>query len=131
MSTPSARGDDKDVIEYREHIMNTLNEQSAILGLMLSTSIPDDNAVAHLDTIALTASTALAAFEPKVPGGQAKPEVWSSWLDFSRRMNDFAKRTEQAAKVARERGKEEALSNILDALTCKSCHEVYRTEKKK
>jgi cytochrome c556 len=131
MSTPSARGDDKDVIEYREHIMNTLNEQSAILGLMLSTSIPDDNAVAHLDTIALTASTALAAFEPKVPGGQAKPEVWSSWLDFSRRMNDFAKRTEQAAKVARERGKEEALSNILDALTCKGCHEVYRTEKKK
>jgi hypothetical protein len=46
-------------------------------------------------------------------------------------MNDFAKRTEQAAKLARERGKEEALSNILDALTCKGCHEVYRAEKKK
>jgi hypothetical protein len=71
MTTPRAHSDDKDVIEYREHIMNTLNEQSAIIGLMLSTSIPDDTAIAHLDTIALTASTALAAFEPKVPGGQA------------------------------------------------------------
>jgi len=127
---PSARADDKDVIEYRKHIMNTLNEQSAALGQILSTVVPDDNAVAHINAIALTASTALKAFEPKVPGGQAKPDVWANWADFSKRMNEFAQRTAQAAKVAKEQGKEAALSNILDQLTCKSCHEVYREDKK-
>jgi cytochrome c556 len=127
---PSARADDKDVIEYRKHIMNTLNEQSAALGQILSTVVPDDNAVAHINAIALTASTALKAFEPKVPGGQAKPAVWANWADFSKRMNEFAQKTAQAAKVAKEQGKEAALSNILDQLTCKSCHEVYREDKK-
>ena len=127
---PSARADDKDVIEYRKHIMNTLNEQSAALGQILSTVVPDDNAVAHINAIALTASTALKAFEPKVPGGQAKPDVWANWVDFSKRMNEFAQRTAQAAKVAKEQGKEAALSNILDQLTCKSCHEIYREDKK-
>ena len=127
---PSARADDKDVIEYRKHIMNTLNEQSAALGQILSTVVPDDNAVAHINAIALTASTALKAFEPKVPGGQARPDVWANWADFSKRMNEFAQRTAQAAKVAKEQGKEAALSNILDQLTCKSCHEVYREDKK-
>jgi cytochrome c556 len=127
---PSARADDKDVIEYRKHIMNTLNEQSAALGQILSTVVPDDNAVAHINAIALTASTALKAFEPKVPGGQAKPDVWANWADFSKRMNEFAQRTAQAAKVAKEQGKEAALSNILDQLTCKSCHEIYREDKK-
>jgi cytochrome c556 len=127
---PSARADDKDVIEYRKHIMNTLNEQSAALGQILSTVVPDDNAAAHINAIALTASTALKAFEPKVPGGQAKPDVWANWTDFSKRMNEFAQKTAQAAKVAKEQGKEAALSNILDQLTCKSCHEVYREDKK-
>jgi cytochrome c556 len=127
---PSARADDKDVIEYRKHIMNTLNEQSAALGQILSTVVPDDSAVAHINAIALTASTALKAFEPKVPGGQAKPDVWANWADFSKRMNEFAQKTAQAAKVAKEQGKEAALSNILDQLTCKSCHEVYREDKK-
>jgi|HubBroStandDraft_5_1064220.scaffolds.fasta_scaffold91282_2 cytochrome c556 len=129
-AAPLVHADDKDVIEYRQHIMNTLNEQSAALGQILSTVVPDDNAVAHINAIALTASTALKAFEPKVLGGQAKPNVWANWADFSKRMNEFAQRTAQAAKVAKEQGKEAALSNILDQLTCKSCHETYREEKK-
>jgi cytochrome c556 len=127
---PIAHADDKDVIDYRQHIMNTLGEQAAALGEILSTVVPDDNAVAHINAIALTASTALKAFEPKVPGGQAKPTVWSNWPDFSKRMNELAQRTAEAAKVAKEKGKDAALSNILDQLTCKSCHDVYRQEKK-
>ena len=37
---PMARADDKDVIEYREHIMNTLNEQAGALGEILSAAVP-------------------------------------------------------------------------------------------
>jgi len=121
---------DADAIAYREGIMKALNEHSAALGQILSGAVPDDDAVAHLDAIALLASTAPKAFEAKVQGGEAKADVWKNWPDFSRRMNDFVQKTAEAAKVANEQGKDAALGNILDALDCKSCHELYRQEKK-
>ena len=126
----SAGADGQDVIEYRQHIMNTLNAQAGALGMILSGAIPDDNAVAHLQALALTAKTALKAFEPKVQGGEAKPDVWTNWPDFSKRMNEFAQKSADVAKLAKEKGKEAAMANVLDALPCKSCHEIYRAEKK-
>ena len=124
-----AAADPQDTIDYRQHIMNTLNEQAAALGEILSGAIPDDNAIAHMDVLALAAATALKAFEPKVPGGQSKPEVWSQWADFSKRMNDFAQKTATMAKVAHEQGKDAGLANVMDALSCKKCHDTYRKEK--
>jgi cytochrome c556 len=121
---------DEDVIQYREHIMKSLNEHAGALGQMLSGAVPKDNATAHLEAIALIASTALKAFEPKVPGGEAKSQVWSQWDDFAKRMNDFTQRTSQAAQLAKTKGADEALANILDVLTCKSCHDTYRAEHK-
>ena len=120
--------DDQDVIDYRKHIMQTLQAQTAALGMILSGAIPDDNVVAHLDTIALTASTALKSFEPHVEGGDAKPEVWSNWADFSARMNDFAAKTATMAKTAHAQGKDAALEQVIDALSCKSCHDDYNTK---
>jgi len=126
----SARAEDKDVIEYRQHVMSTLNEQAAALGEILSSAIPGDNTDAHLQALALTAQTALKAFEPKVQGGEAKPEVWTNWADFSKRMNEFAQKTAETAKISKEKGTDAALANIVDVLSCKSCHDIYRNEKK-
>jgi cytochrome c556 len=123
--------DDQDVIDYRRHIMETLKAQVTALGMIMSGAIPDDNAVAHMDIIAETAATALKSFEPKVEGGDAKAEVWSQWDDFSARMNEFAERTAAMARTAHEKGKDEALLQAMDALTCKQCHDVYRVEKPK
>ncbi len=124
-----ARADDKDVIDYRQHIMKTLDEQSGALGMVLSTAIPGDNFQAHLDTIALAAATALKSFEAKVPGGESKPEVWANWADFSKRMNTFAEATAGAAKLSREKGREAVMTTLLDVLTCKDCHDIYRNKK--
>lgn len=129
-TTASGHPGDKDIIEYRQHIMKTLNEQSAALGQILSATVPDNNTEAHIQAIALAASLALKAFEPKVQGGEAKPEVWSQWPDFSKRMTDFAQKTAEMAKVGREKGNDAALANVVDALSCKGCHDVYRAEKK-
>ena len=126
-----AHADDKDAIEYRQHIMNTLNEQAGALGQILSNAVQDDNVISHLDALALTASTALKAFTPKAQGGEAKPEVWTNWADFSKRMNEFATMTAAMAKTAHEQGKDAALANVVDALSCKSCHDTYRKEKPK
>jgi cytochrome c556 len=128
---PSAiAADDKEIIEYRQHIMNALNAQAAALGEIMSYAIPDDNAVAHFQAIALTAKAALKAFEPKVQGGEAKPDVWNNWADFSKRMNDFVQNSEEVAKLGASQGKEAAMQRVLDALPCKSCHDVYRDESK-
>jgi cytochrome c556 len=128
---PTAVGaDDKEIIEYRQHIMNALNEQAAALGMIMSYAVPDDNAVAHFQAIALTAKTALKAFEPKVQGGEAKSDVWSNWADFSKRMNEFAQNSEMVAKLGATQGKEAAMQRVLDALPCKACHDVYRDEAK-
>ncbi len=124
-----ASADNNDAVDYRQHIMKALNEQAGALGEILSGAVPDDNVLAHLDALALTASTALKAFEPKVPGGEAKPEVWSNWPDFSRRMNEFAQGTAAMAKLAHEQGKDAGLAKVMDALSCKKCHDTYRKEK--
>lgn len=130
LQVPAAAGaDPQDAIDYRQHIMNTLNEQAAALGEILSGAIPDDNAIAHMDALALSAATALKAFEPKVPGGQSKPEVWSQWADFSKRMNDFAQKSAEMARVAHAQGKDAGLAIVMDALSCKKCHDSYRKEK--
>ena len=130
MAFVPAHADDKDVIEYREHIMKSLNAQAAVLGQIVSYAVPNDNLQAHMDAIALLASTALEAFEPKVPGGEAKPVVWSQWPDFSKRMREFAEKTAAAAKLGHTSSPEEALANMLDVMDCKGCHDTYREEKK-
>ena len=109
--------------------METLKAQTAALGMIMSGAIPDDNVVAHIDIIAETAATALKAFEPKVEGGDAKAEVWAKWDDFSARMNEFAAKTAAMSKTAHEKGKDEALLQAVDALTCKQCHDDYRVKK--
>jgi cytochrome c556 len=123
--------DDQDVIDYRKHIMDTLQAQVAALGMIMSGAIPDDNVIAHIDIVAATAATALKSFEPKVEGGDAKPEVWAQWDDFSARMNDFAAKTAAMSKTAHEKGKDEALLLAMDALTCKQCHDTYRVKRPK
>ena len=124
----AADSTDKDVIDYRQDVMNTLEEQSSALGQIASGVIPTDNMSTHMQILALAASTALKAFTPKVPGGKAKPEVWSNWDDFSKKMNDFA---EKAAAGAKAQGSDAAMTALVDiANGCKGCHDMYRQESK-
>jgi cytochrome c556 len=126
----NAYADDRDVVDYREHVMNTLNEQSEAIGQILSGAVPLDNLAEHLNAIALTASIAVKAFQPKVLGGEAKPDVWANWPDFAKRMNEFARNTAQIAKAAKEPGQGGMNEMIIDALSCKACHDLYRRDKK-
>ena len=120
----------KEAIEYRQHIMKSLEQQTAALGQILSGAGPAENTVAHMETLALSASIALKSFEAKVPGGAAKPEVWSDWADFSKRMKDFADKSAEMAKIGREQGPDQAAMLVIEALPCKGCHDTYRDEKK-
>lgn len=125
---PIAAAEDKDAIEYRQHVMKSLDAQTAVLGMILSGAVPDDNLVNHLETIAMIAQHTLATFDAKVQGGESTPDVWAKWPDFSARMNTFAANTAKVAKLAKEQGKDAIMSELTGALTCKGCHDVYRTK---
>ena len=131
MAAGVARADDKDVIDYREHIMKTLEEQTAAIGMIVSTQIPPDNIAQHANAIALAAKMALKSFEPKVPGGQAKPDVWAKWDDFSAKMKKFEANSQKMADAANKGANVGEITEMLiDALPCKDCHDTYRDEKK-
>lgn len=126
-----ARADDDDAISYRQLIMKELDAESAALGMIVSGQVPPDSLSLQAKAIANSAKSALKAFEPKVPGGAAKPEVWSKWDDFSKRMQTFAQKSEEMAKVS-EGGNVQAVTELMiAALPCKDCHDIYRAKKDK
>jgi len=125
----TAIADDDDVISYRQLIMKELDAEAAALGMIVSGQIPPDSMALQARAIANSANSALKAFEPKVPGGEAKPEVWSKWDDFSQRMQTFAKKSAEMAKVSENGNVATVTELMIDALPCKGCHDVYRTKK--
>jgi len=129
MLSVSARADDPEAIEYRQRIMKAMNEQAAILGQIAAGLAPDGDLLAHLDSFALMASTAARSYEVDAPGGDSKPEVWKNKADFLKRMNEFAQKTAQAAKFGHSEGPEQGLVTMLNAMDCKSCHDIYREKK--
>jgi cytochrome c556 len=122
----ASHADDEDVIDYRSHVMKTMGEQVAIIGMMLQGKIPADDFAAHVRVLAITAGTAKPAFEPEVPGGDSRPEVWEDWPDFEKRLDDLATATAELAEIADDGGMEAAGAKVKEALSCKGCHDKYR-----
>ena len=88
-----------------------------------------DNFNSHLEVISINAEMTLSSFEKKVPGGEALPAVWENWDDFSEQMNAFTKGIATATQTAKEQGQNAAMGQIIDALSCKRCHDHYREKK--
>ncbi len=130
IAAPAAvRADDQDTIAYREDIMKTLGDQAASIGMIIQGKAPAENIVAHTQILALAAASALDAFEPKVAGGESKPEVWAQWADFSKKMNEFSMAAADLAKTAKAGGLEAVKPKMQATMTCKGCHDVYRQKK--
>jgi cytochrome c556 len=121
--------DDQDVVTYRELIMKQLDAEAAALGMIVSGLIPPDGLTLQARAIAASARSALKAFEPRNPGGEARPEVWAKWDDFSKRMQTFAQNAEAMAKASEGNNVQAVSELIVSALPCKECHDVYRTKK--
>ena len=125
-----AEGDTQDVIDYRQHIMKTMGQQVATIGMILQEKAPAADIATHVQALALTASSALIAFQAKVPGGNAKPEVWAKWDEFQKRMKELDANTTELAKLAKD-GPAAMMPKMQGALTCKGCHDIFRAELKK
>lgn len=114
-----------DAVTYRRHLMKTMSEQAAALGMVLQKKGPAENAAFHARTIALTAKTAVKAFEARVPGGEAKAEIWRNWPDFAKRLRTLSESADDLALVAERDGLPAVQAKVMNVLTCKSCHDTY------
>lgn len=127
----AAHADDQDVVDYRRHVMKTMDEEIAALMMVIQHKAPTEDFSTQIEALAITASTAKKAFEPKVPGGDAKPEIWGQWPDFARRLDALVQATGELAQTAKSGGLASAGPKVQTALTCKSCHDIYRVERPK
>lgn len=118
------------IIFERQNLMLQFDKDAELLGEIAAGLKPKDKLAEVTASIAETAAASKAAFEPRVPGGRAKPEVWSNWADYSRRLDDLEKNTKQLAEFG-AKGDLTSVTNMLGgALQCKECHDVYRGPKK-
>ena len=126
----TAHADDQDKIAYREHVMTTLGAQAGALFMILQEKAPPDNFASHVKALAITSTQALKAFEPHVEGdtskGNAKPEIWAKWDDFSSKMNEMVEKLAALDKVTQEGGMAAAGPLVKESFTCKGCHDNYR-----
>jgi cytochrome c556 len=126
LSAIPCHADDQDVIDYRTHIMKTMGEQMGAIGMILENKAPPDNFATHVKILAVAATQAKKAFEPKVVGGNSKPEVWANWADFSKRLDELAANTAELATSAQHESVAAVGAKMRSALKCKSCHDTYR-----
>jgi cytochrome c556 len=127
-STPTGV-DAQAIVFERQQLMTRLSENSEMLGKIAAGTAPADKLAATAHAIAEDAQAAQAAFEQQVPGGRAKPEVWSNWADFSQRLKTFSDNSTEMARIADTGNRNAVMEFMLTALPCKECHDLYREKK--
>ena len=110
--------------------MTQLDKDSKTLGMIAAGLAPREKLAETTRSIAKGAKDSLADFEPIVPGGRAKPGVWSNRADFMQRLRDFATRAEAMDRLGAAGNLDGVKDVMVDALPCKSCHDIYREPKK-
>ena len=125
-----AIGDDQDAIDYRVHVMKSLGEQLAAVDMILARKAPPDAFAVHVQVIARVAAQAKLAFEPKIAGGNSKPEVWSNWADFAKRLDAMVAASNDLAKAAKDANPSTVGPRIRASLDCEGCHKLYMTPAK-
>lgn len=127
----TVHGQVDDPVLDRQLIMQALDDDAEALGNIVARLTPPDKMAEHAENVAKHAKEAYESFKANVPGGNAKPEIWTNWDDYSKRMESFVAKSEEMAKIAKT-GDINAVTEIMvDAMPCKSCHDVYREKKKK
>jgi len=126
-----ALADDQDTIDYRQHVMNTLDEQTAAIDQILQHKAPPDNIAIHTQIVAIAAAMAKTAFAPRVPGGESKAAVWSNWADFAKRLDGLVVYTQSVERAAKQGGAAAVGPALAAANPCQECHAIYRVQKQK
>jgi cytochrome c556 len=123
---PPARAASQPAVEYRQHLMKTLEAQFQAITLIYIAGAPAENLHSHLTAALLTARMMPAAFELRVQGGASQPTIWTNWDDYARRMREFEARIAIAVEASKHGTPPQDVLFHIDAISCKECHDRYR-----
>lgn len=126
----AVHGQAGDPVLERQLIMQALDDDAEALGMIVAGLQPQDKMAEHARNVAKNAKAAYESFKPNVPGGSAKPEIWTNWADYSQRMETFIAKSDEMVKLAEAGNKNAVIEIMVDAMPCKACHDVYREKKK-
>jgi cytochrome c556 len=125
----TAHGQIDDPVLERQLIMQSLEEDAEALGMIVAGLQPEAEMAERARSVAKLAKESYESFKPNVPGGRAKPEVWTNWDDYSKRMETFIAKSEEMVALAEAGNKNAVIEIMVDAMPCKACHDVYREKK--
>jgi cytochrome c556 len=118
-----------DPVLDRQLVMQQLDRDAKALGLILAGIEPAEGLAARTSAIAKGAKEARDAFQDRQPGGSTLPQAWENWDDFSRRLDEFAAKADEMARIGQSGNVTAVNEVVLDAMPCKQCHELYRSRK--
>ena len=110
-------------IEYRKSVMRTLDEGVVAYQTAVQLGAPQAELAKHLRVLALTSGQIKKAFEPRVEGGYAKPDIWKKWADFSKRAET---QNSKLMQLSESTAPFSGANDIKTALGCGGCHDAYR-----
>lgn len=119
------------VIFERQQIMLQLEKDAELLGLIVAGLAPREKLAETARAVAEGARESRTSFELHAEGGRSRPEVWSNWADYDQRMQVFAAKSEDMAKLAEAGNFNGVIEIMSEAMPCKACHDVYRLPKKR
>lgn len=126
----SVLGQTSDPVLERQLIMQDLDDEAKIMGDIVAGVAPKTEMAKHAAQIAKDAKEAYDSFKRNAPGGNAKPEIWTNWPDYSKRMEAFVANSAKMAEVAKGGDVTAVTEVMVDAMPCKACHDLYREKKK-
>ncbi|MFA5537754.1 MAG: cytochrome c [Gemmobacter sp.] len=114
-------------VDLRQETMKTVRQNFAVLGGMATGQAAYDAAAAMQAQAALAEITpgVPALFEAEAPGGDARPEIWSNWEDFTTKAEALA-----SATAALDASSLDSLRAGMGAVggACQACHTNYRSD---
>jgi cytochrome c556 len=122
-------GQAEDPVLARQQIMQQLDDEAEALGSIAARITPPTKMAEHAHNVAKLARESYEAFKPNAPGGAAKPEIWTNWADYSKHMEAFIANADKMTKAADAGDLNGVTEQLVDALPCKQCHDVYRQKK--
>lgn len=126
---PAAALESADPVLDRQLNMQQLEKDSKTMGMILAGIEPASKLSPTADALAKDAKDIRDSFQSKTPGGRTRPEAWTHWDDFSKRLDDMVAKTDHMAEVARTGNLNAVTELVSDAIPCKGCHTAYRLPK--
>lgn len=118
------------IIFERQNVMKQLDRDAELLGDILAGLAPTDQLGPVTASIADSAKASEELFAMKVPGGRAKDTVWTEHEAYMARLADFTRNTKRLAALGAAGDVPGVTGQLMTALPCKQCHDVYREKAK-